>query len=171
MNHDWSRRLDSGETIEVPVRRGPRVFYPGGLVLFAAGGIYLAISSGHDPLTGFARVALMLCAGAVGSFAARALGLYYGIVTGRSKLTITQQGITRGDHHLAWTNIQDITLRPTPPVLRSLGIRTAFVRIQAYQRLRHIDITREHVKDLEVFTVWLQRTRSLAEESDSHSDR
>ncbi|MEV6413647.1 hypothetical protein [Kribbella sp. NPDC051718] len=161
MKEDWTRPLPTGETIEIPVRRAQRLFYLIGATLFAGFATYLIVSSGHDPMGDPMRFALYVTAAGVGVYGAGALRMYYGIITGRSRLTIGPQGITLGEHQLNWADIHDITLRPTSAVLRYLGFGPPWVRVQAHHRPRRIDITRDHVKHVEAFTSWLQSTQRL----------
>ncbi|WP_328324652.1 hypothetical protein OHA70_33830 [Kribbella sp. NBC_00382] len=155
---DWSRPLAGVETAEIAVRRPRRVFYLSGTVLFGGWIAYLLVAGGDDPMTDYARFACHLCVAGLAVYVAGAVRLYYGIFTGRSRLTIGPDGIALGQHRIAWADIQDITLRPTSPVLRYLAFGPPSVRIQARQRLRHIDVTRDHVKNLEAFAGWLRST-------------
>ena len=152
--------MASVETVEVRVRRVRRVFYLGGVALFAGFVTSVFVPGGDDPMTAYARLAFHLGVAGLAVFAAEALRLYYGILTGRSRLTVGPQGISLGEHRIDWGDIHDITLRPTSPVLRYLAIGPPSVRIQARQRLRHIDVTRDHVKDLEGFADWLRSAQS-----------
>lgn len=158
---DWSRPLAGVETAEIAVRRPRRVFYLSGAVLFGGLLSYVLVAGGDDPIE-YARYGFHICVAGLAVYLGGAIRLYYGILTGRSRLTIGPEGIALGEHRIAWTDIQDITLRPTSPVLRFLAFGPPRVRIQARQRLRHIDVTRDHVKDLEGFANWLSAVRSNA---------
>jgi hypothetical protein len=156
---DWGRPLASVETAQVPVRRARRVFYLTGTVLFGGWLGYLFVAGGDEQLTEYARVGFHIGVAGLAVYAFGAVRLYYGILTGRSRLTIGRLGVSLGEHRIDWADIQDITLRPTSPVLRYLAFGPPSVRIQAQHRLRHIDVTRDHVKNLEAFAGWLRSTR------------
>ncbi|MFI5707035.1 hypothetical protein [Kribbella sp. NPDC051620] len=157
--HDWTRPLASVETVEVPVRRMRRVFYLTGSVVFGGLVAYL-VSSGDGPLIGEARFAFHIGLAALAVYVTGAVRLYYGIVSGRSRLSVGPAGVALGEHLIGWADIQHISLRPASPVLRYLAFGPPSVRIQARQRLRRIDVTRDHVKDLEGFAEWLERIRT-----------
>ncbi|MEV6415134.1 hypothetical protein [Kribbella sp. NPDC051718] len=156
--------MASVETLEIPVRRARQVLCLTGTALFGGWFGYVLVASGDEPLTGYLRFAFHICAAGLAVYGLGVVRLYYGIFTGRSRLTIGPEGVTLGDHRMGWDDIQEITLRPTSPVARYLVPPS--VRIQARQRLRQIEVTRDHVKDLRGFADWLRsiheaRIRSL----------
>jgi hypothetical protein len=163
VREDWDRPLAGSETIEIPVRRARWVFYLTGVVVFAGLATYAIVTGDQDPMTyrmtDYKRLAFSMGIAGLGLYAAGALRLCYGILTGRSRLTIGRQGIALGARHLDWADIQDVTLRPTSPVLRYLAVGPPSVRIQARQARHHIDVTRDHVKNLDGFAEWLRGSR------------
>ncbi|MDX6283163.1 MAG: hypothetical protein QOH03_4234 [Kribbellaceae bacterium] len=150
--------MAGGEAFEIPVRRIRRVFYLSGVALFAGYVTSVFVPGGDDPMTEYARLGFHLGLAGLGVYALAAVRLYYGILTGRSRLVIGREGVTLGKHRIEWADIQDITLRPTSPVLRYLAVGPPSVRIRARRTYRHIDVTRDHVKDLEAFANWLRST-------------
>jgi hypothetical protein len=164
MRENWRRPLPSVETLEIPVRHTRRVFSLAGAALFGGLVAYLLAASGDEPFSRYGRYAFHAGVAALALCVTAAVRLYYGILTGRSRLTIGPDGIALGVHRIDWTDIQDITLRPTSPVLRYLGFGPPRVRIQAKHRLRYLEVTRDHVKDLEGFADWLSAVRSSGQQ-------
>ncbi|GAA0928611.1 hypothetical protein GCM10009554_10300 [Kribbella koreensis] len=144
------------ETLSVPVRRVRRVFYLTGTALFGGLVGYLVAAGSNDD---YVRLGFHIGVAGLAVYAFEAVRLYYGILTGRSKLTIGPRGITLGDRRIDWADIQDITLRPTSPVLGYLAFGPPSVRIQGRKASQRIDVTRDHVKDLEGFAAWLESVR------------
>jgi hypothetical protein len=141
--------------IEIPVRLAPRVYYLGGLVLFASLDTWLIVAV--DTPGSYGRLAFHIGLTALGACAIDALRLGYGIVTRRSKLTVNSEEIVLGKHQLKWDDVHHIARRPSSPILRLLAIGPASVRVQANQPARHLDVTHDHVKDLDAFATWLRQ--------------
>lgn len=89
-------------------------------------------------------------------FVPRGLWAAYGLVAGRPVLTIDLQGVELGRRRLGWSQMRRIVLRPESPALRYLAIGTPTVRLHGDDGSQHIDVKRDHVRDLESFADWLR---------------
>jgi hypothetical protein len=85
--------------------------------------------------------------------------MLYEIIAGRSTLTVDLQGVQLSNRRLRWTEVQRIAVWPASPVLRYFAFGPPAVRVHGDQRGRHIDVTHDHIKDLDTFADWLRSTQ------------
>ncbi|GAA3096837.1 hypothetical protein GCM10010530_22000 [Kribbella aluminosa] len=88
-------------------------------------------------------------------FAASAAKATYGLATGRPVLTINLHGIDLGGCELTWKQVRRIELRPSSATRRLLAIGYPTVRLSGDKPHGYIDVSTDHITDLESFAGWL----------------
>jgi hypothetical protein len=153
----WTAEMEANRTLTIRPRGGRRRLRLSALVVGAlvmAGGVALAVS--RSDRGAWETVGFHIGLAGLAVFVGDGLRTAYGLLTGSPVLTIDGRGVELGRRRLRWTQVQCIDLRPASPVLRYLAVRPPAVRLVGTSRSQYIDVTHDHISDLESFADWLR---------------